>query len=136
MTQERWQEPDPALMTGGAIEQPAGAIEQPAGAIEQPAGAIEQPAGAIEQPAGAIEQPAGAIEQPTEEPGTIIDRLGSHLLRIAGVEGLGMTKGPTGDDAIVVFVRDASVASSIAPELGGMRIIVEVTGPIDAQALP
>jgi hypothetical protein len=101
MTRESWQEPDPALVTGGVLEQPGGVIDQPA-----------------------------------EEPATVIDRIGSQLLRLPGVEGVGVTRGPTGDDAIVVYVRDPSVASSIAPEIGGLSTIVEVTGPIDAQALP
>jgi hypothetical protein len=83
-----------------------------------------------------IEQPAGVIGRSRNEPAAIVDRIGGQLLRIAGVEGVGLTRSPTGDDAIVVYVRDRSVASGIPPELGGLPTIVEVTGPFDAQALP
>ena len=106
MTGESWQEPDPDLVTGRVLDQPDAPDEQT----------------------------AGVIDQPTDEPATIIDRIGSELLKIPGVEGVGLTKTAAGDAAVVVYVRDDSVASSIAPEVGGMPIIVEVTGPLDAQA--
>lgn len=106
MTGESWQEPDPAHMTGRVLEQPGRASEQT----------------------------GGVIGQPPEEPAAIIDRIGGELLRIPGVEGVGLTRTTAGDAAIVVYARDKSVESSIAPEVGGMPTIVEVTGPLDAQA--
>lgn len=106
MTGEPWQEPDPDLLTGRVLDQP------------------EAP----------DEQSAGVIDQSTDEPATIIDRIGSELLKVPGVEGVGLTKTAAGDAAVVVYVRDDSVASSIAPQLGGMPTIVKVTGQIDAQA--
>ena len=107
MTADAPQEPDPALAAGGVFEQPRGPSEQFGGVIEQPA----------------------------QEPATFIDRIGRQLLGIAGVEGVGSTRSAIGDDAVVVYVRDRSVASRIPREIGGLPTVVEVTGPIDAQAL-
>jgi hypothetical protein len=104
MTGKSWQEPDSDLVTGRVLDQP------------------EAPG-----------RTAGVNDEPTDEPATIIDRIGSELLQIPGVEGVGLTKTAAGDAAVVVYVRDDSVASSIAPQLGGMPTVVKVTGPIDAQ---
>jgi hypothetical protein len=51
---------------------------------------------------------------------------------IAGVEGVGITRDAIGDDAIVVYVRDSSVAGRLPRELEGHPVEVSVTGIIDA----
>lgn len=82
---------------------------------------------------GVIDQPA---EPPAEGPAAIVSRLSETLLKIPGVEGLGVTEGPNGSDAIVVYVRDASVAGRVPSIVGDLPTVVEVTGPIDASAAP
>jgi hypothetical protein len=89
-----WQQPDPALTGGGAIDQPA--------------------------------------EERAEESATILSQVSYELMAIPGVEGLGLTNGPDGGDAIVVYVRDASVATKIPSAVGELPTVVEVTGQIDA----
>lgn len=57
-----------------------------------------------------------------------------RLMAIDGVEGVGIGRAPSGDDALVVYVRHAGVASRVPREVGGHPVQVVVTGPIDAQA--
>lgn len=82
---------------------------------------------------GVIEQPT---QQPAEGPVAIVGRYSDELLAIAGVEGLGLTKGADGGDAIVVYVRDRSATAKIPSVLGGLPTTVEVTGRIDALDQP
>jgi len=80
-----------------------------------------------------VDQPA---EGPAERPAAVVDQVSDELLRIAGVEGVGVTSGPYGGDAIVVYVRDPSVAARVPLFAGGLPTIVEVTGQIDATLEP
>lgn len=82
---------------------------------------------------GVLDQPAG---EPAEGPAAIISQLQDERLAVPGVEGVGLTKGPDGGDAIVVYVRDASVAAKIPSVVGGFPTVVEVTGRIDALPEP
>jgi hypothetical protein len=56
----------------------------------------------------------------------------AQLLRIEGVTGVGVGKNGEGDDAIVVYLRDASSARHIPSQIDGVPVLTEVTGEIDA----
>ncbi len=92
-----------------------------------------------EEPDGTVAD-GGMIDQPdadsAEGPAAIISRLGDELMAIPGVEGVGLTAAPDGSDAIIAYLRDASVAAQIPSILGGLPTVVEVTGQIDALPEP
>jgi len=54
------------------------------------------------------------------------------LLQIDGVVGVGIGQNEIGDDAIVVYLRDASSEEKIPAEIGGHPVLTEITGDIDA----
>ena len=49
-----------------------------------------------------------------------------------GVHGLGMTKSPTGEDAIVVYVEDQQTLSQLPAVVRDFPVIGEITGEIRA----
>jgi len=57
-----------------------------------------------------------------------------RLLAIPGVTSVGLGVGPEGGDALVVGVVDAGVAPQLPTEVGGLPVVVIVTGEVDAQA--
>ena len=59
----------------------------------------------------------------------------ASLMAIEGVEGVGTGQDAIGNEAIVVYVRDREVARRIPPTVEGMKVVVEVTGPINALKL-
>lgn len=54
------------------------------------------------------------------------------LMAVAGVEGVGRGQDATGNEAIVVYVRDRGVARQIPREIDGLSVVVEVTGEVRA----
>ncbi len=54
------------------------------------------------------------------------------LLAIEGVTGVGVGRTPIGDDAILLFLRDASVRTRIPTQVEGYPVEAIVTGEIDA----
>lgn len=54
------------------------------------------------------------------------------LLAIDGVNGVGISRTPIGNDAIVVYVRDRSVKDKIPETLDGIPVVVEIVGEFDA----
>ena len=54
------------------------------------------------------------------------------LAAIDGVVGLGIGRSRAGDDAIVVYLRDASVEARVPSELEGYPVVTVVTGTVDA----
>ncbi len=48
----------------------------------------------------------------------------------SGVHGMGMTKTPAGEDAIVVYVEDQQALSQLPATVDGYPIVGEVTGEI------
>ena len=63
---------------------------------------------------------------------TVRQKLQARLMEIEGVEGVGIGQDAIGDEGIVVYVRDAEAAKRIPRTLDGLKVIVQVTGPIDA----
>jgi hypothetical protein len=60
----------------------------------------------------------------------------NRLLQLEGVTGVGSGRGPTGDDAIIVYVRRASDRVRIPKSVSGIPVITEVTGEIEPLAGP
>ena len=56
----------------------------------------------------------------------------AEIMAIEGVEGVGVTRDPIGNEAIVVYVRDSTVAKSLPKTLDGLPVQVQVTGAVDA----
>lgn len=54
------------------------------------------------------------------------------LMAIEGVVGMGVGRTPTGDDAIILYLKDASVKSRVPACVGGYPVETVVTGGIDA----
>jgi hypothetical protein len=94
---------------------------------EAPPGAGEPPENA-EMPAPGQEQPAPASH--VEE---LLRRHGPSLLAIDGVEGIATGRTEAGVDAVIVFLRDESVAALLPRDLEGVPVQPVVTGPIEAQ---
>ena len=55
-----------------------------------------------------------------------------RMIHRAGVKGMGMTKTPTGQDAIVVYVENEQTLSQLPSDIDGFPVIGEVTGEIRA----
>jgi hypothetical protein len=53
-----------------------------------------------------------------------------QLTHRKGVHGMGMTRTPTGQDAIVVYVESEQVLSQLPSDVGGFPVVGEVTGEI------
>ena len=56
----------------------------------------------------------------------------AQLLSQPGVNGMGMTKTPGGQDAIVVYVQNAQAISQLPSDVDGFSVVAEVTGDIGA----
>lgn len=57
----------------------------------------------------------------------------AELMKIDGVEGVGVGRDAMGNDAIVVYLRDAGAKARVPKRLEGFPVETEVTGIIDAQ---
>ena len=55
-----------------------------------------------------------------------------QLTHRKGVKGMGMTKTPSGQDAIVVYVEDQQALSQLPADVDGFPVVGEVTGEIRA----
>jgi hypothetical protein len=64
----------------------------------------------------------------------VLRRRERELLAIDGVVGARLGRTEIGDDAIVLLLRDASVAERTPEALEGLPVRTIVTGPIDAQS--
>ena len=56
----------------------------------------------------------------------------ARLLAVPGVTSVGLGLGPAGGEALVVGVVDAGVAARLPSEIGGVPVVVTVTGEVDA----
>ena len=71
----------------------------------------------------------------TTQRGTLESLLASEearLLAVQGVTSVGIGLGPAGGEALVVGVVDAGVAARLPREIGGVPLVITVTGPVDA----
>ena len=55
-----------------------------------------------------------------------------QLTHRKGVTGMGMTKTPNGQDAIIVYVENEQVLSQLPSDVEGFPVVGEVTGEIRA----
>lgn len=60
------------------------------------------------------------------------DRNERWLLGIDGVRGVGIGRNPIGDDALIVYIRDAAVAALVPVTVEEYPVELVVTGEIDA----
>ncbi len=56
-----------------------------------------------------------------------------QLLKIKGVKGMGRTKAPTGEDVIVVYVKNKKALSRLPAVIEGYSIVGEVVGEVRIQ---
>lgn len=80
----------------------------------------------------------GVEYDPDEEPPArgilaVKRRHEDDLMARAGVTGVGIGRNDIGDDAIVIYVEDASAATGLPTDLDGYTVVTEVTGIIDTQ---
>jgi hypothetical protein len=59
-----------------------------------------------------------------------------NLMAIDGVVGLAIGRTAIGTDALILYLRDPSVARAVPSEIDGYRVETVVTGPIDAFSSP
>ena len=62
----------------------------------------------------------------------LLAREEARLLAIEGVTSVGIGHGPPGGETLVVGVMDAGVAARLPQQIEGLRLVVTVTGPVDA----
>lgn len=55
-----------------------------------------------------------------------------ELMAIDGVEGVGVGRSQIGDDAIIIYLRDAEVKKRIPRSIAGYPVETIITGVIDA----
>jgi hypothetical protein len=55
-----------------------------------------------------------------------------RLTHRTGVKGMGISKTPSGEDAIVVYVQDEQTLSQLPSDVDGVPLVGEVTGEIRA----
>ena len=75
---------------------------------------------------------------PDENPASVVESvLMQHrhaLLGQPSVTGVAVgKKSPTGDDAIVIYLLDNSYRAGLPKALDGIPVVMQVTGPIEAQ---
>jgi hypothetical protein len=81
----------------------------------------------------AMPYPAAPAEgPPRSEIEAVRQRHERDLLAIDGVIGIALGRGPTGEDALVLYLRDESVTSRVPSEIEGHPVTTVVTGTIDA----
>jgi hypothetical protein len=66
----------------------------------------------------------------------VLARQVQALMAINGVKGVAIGRTPTGDDAIVVYLRDASVRQFVPRRVEGFPVEMVITGEIDAYNVP
>jgi hypothetical protein len=69
---------------------------------------------------------------PASDAARLLAREETRLLAIDGVTSVGIGLGPPGRQALVVGVVDAGVAARLPGQIGGLPLIVRVTGSVDA----
>lgn len=66
----------------------------------------------------------------------LLAREEAQLLALQGVTSVGIGLGPAGGEALEVGVVDAGVAAKLPSYIGGVPVVVTVTGPVDALRQP
>jgi hypothetical protein len=121
-----------ALAWGGAsVAPPAGGITSMAThdqRFETPGG----PSGTREEAAMPYDPTRAAAESGAPAIAGAIERHAARLMAIDGVMGVAVGRTRIGDDAILVYLRDASVKRRVPAEIEGHPVETAVTGEIDA----
>lgn len=74
--------------------------------------------------------PASSLESAADR---ALDHHESRLMRIPGVEGVGVEEDRGGVERIVIYIRDGSVRGRLPLKLAGIPVRVEVSGEFEAQ---
>jgi hypothetical protein len=90
----------------------------------------QNPVRPCEEQFPAFEDRPPAVED--QSAAVILERHRAQLHALPGVLGVALGQTVTGDDAIVVFLSDASAAANVPSEIEGTPVETVVTGPIDA----
>jgi len=94
-------------------------------------GDFEAPRGDDEQAAVPFTPGTGPARSPIDE---VLERNISALRAIEGVAGVGHGRTPTGDDAVVVHVGDASVRDRLPGDVEGYPVeVIVIPGGFDIQ---
>ena len=76
----------------------------------------------------------GAVDyEPDDSDDGLPSAVEERLFSLPGVVGVGVGQTEIGDEAIVVYLEVEAAAKGLPEEIGGLPIVWEVTGPIDAQ---
>jgi hypothetical protein len=92
----------------------------------------------FDEPGSLGDEEAAMPYNPGDDPETqdglaaVISRHEQELLPVDGVEGIGAGRDAAGHDALVVYVRDESVASAVPEKIEGFPVAIVVTGKISA----
>jgi hypothetical protein len=73
------------------------------------------------------------IAEMSQPPVPIQSSAMDQLMRIDGVEGTGHAQDDQGNEVIVAYLRDASVATQLPATIDGKAVKFEITGKISAQ---
>lgn len=73
----------------------------------------------------------GDETSPSAGIGRVLQRHQAELLRIDGVEGVGVGQDRIGGDAITVYIRHSDVKARVPSSLDGYPVQTEVTGVIE-----
>lgn len=76
---------------------------------------------------------SAAVEYLPQDGPSPLSHLQHELLSLDGVEGVGAGTDPSGQEAIMVYVRDDAVLDKLPSELEGKSILPMVTGVIRAE---
>ncbi len=80
---------------------------------------------------------AEMIYNPDDDPRSEVQTaFEEKYLDLEGVLGVGITTGPTGDDAIVVYLEHGGAESKLPKTFQGLDVIAEIVGEVKALDLP
>lgn len=86
----------------------------------------------FEDPVGEMGDPARSYSGEEGGRDPRVERAEAELLGLDGVEGVGLGRTGAGEDAIVVYVRDADAVAHLPKAIAGLPLIVQPTGSITA----
>jgi hypothetical protein len=89
--------------------------------------------GAMQDPA---QEQAAVPYNPDDDVSGIERVLGQHeggLLARPGVTGVAISRSPTGDPAIVIYLQDQRFRAGLPKQIDGYPVVTQVTGLIEAQ---
>jgi hypothetical protein len=99
---------------------------------QKPSGFTVPDPAALKSEEASMPYTPGSDAEPASGIQAVRQRHERDLAAIDGVVGLGIGRSRAGGDAIVVYLRDASVEARVPSELDGYPVVTVVTGAVDA----